>query len=191
MSERPWAKASPLSWPDTVRYAERLKKSSSPAATVALAGLDEADSGVHSAEEAMAGAVARVRLNLERYLAFLGTVGNNAPFVGLFGTVIGITEAIACLSPTQLDNISGVVAGLGTAFDTTATALALSMVLMFLQFVIDRHEQSLLAKVDDAACSTMSGRFQTFGDGDGTALAVARLGETLGRGTARLLEAQV
>ena len=112
------------------------------------------------------------------------------PIMGFLGTVIGITEAIACLSPTQLDNISGVVAGLGTAFDTTATALALSMVLMFLQFVIDRYEQSLLAKVDDAACSTLSSRFQSIGDGDGTALAVARLGETLGRGTARLLEAQ-
>ena len=35
------------------------------------------------------------------------------PIMGFLGTVIGITEAIACLSPTQLDNISGVVAGLG------------------------------------------------------------------------------
>jgi biopolymer transport protein ExbD len=41
----------------------------------------------------MAGAQVRVRLNLERNLAFLGTVGNNAPFVGLFGTVIGIIQA--------------------------------------------------------------------------------------------------
>jgi len=112
------------------------------------------------------------------------------PIMGFLGTVIGITEAIACLSPTQLDNISGVVAGLGTAFDTTATALALSMILMFLQFVIDRSEQGLLATVDDAAWATLAGRFQSLGGGDGTALAVARLGETLGRGTARLLEAQ-
>jgi hypothetical protein len=35
------------------------------------------------------------------------------PIMGFLGTVIGITEAIAQLSPTQLDNISGVVAGLG------------------------------------------------------------------------------
>jgi hypothetical protein len=110
--------------------------------------------------------------------------------MGFLGTVIGITEAIACLSPTQLDNISGVVSGLGTAFDTTATALALSMVLMFLQFVIDRYEQQLLAKVDDAAWATLAGRFQSLGGGDGTALAVTRLGETLSRGSARLLEAQ-
>jgi biopolymer transport protein ExbB len=71
----------------------RLRRSPSPAAVVALAGLDEYDSGMRAAEEAMAGAVARVRINLERYLAFLGTVGNNAPFVGLFGTVIGIIQA--------------------------------------------------------------------------------------------------
>ena len=72
---------------------DRLARSPSPAAIVALAGLDEYDSGMRAAEEAMAGAGARVRINLERYLAFLGTVGNNAPFVGLFGTVIGIIQA--------------------------------------------------------------------------------------------------
>jgi biopolymer transport protein ExbB len=71
----------------------RLERSPSPAALVARAGLEEYNSGMRAAEEAMAGAVARVRINLERYLAFLGTVGNNAPFVGLFGTVIGIIQA--------------------------------------------------------------------------------------------------
>lgn len=112
------------------------------------------------------------------------------PIMGFLGTVIGITVAIACLSPTQLENISGVVAGLGTAFDTTATALALSMVLMFLQFVVERGEQRLLERVDDASWRALVGRFQSEGAGDGTALAVARLGETMSRGSARLLEAQ-
>jgi hypothetical protein len=112
------------------------------------------------------------------------------PIMGFLGTVIGITVAIACLSPTQLENISGVVAGLGTAFDTTATALALSMVLMFLQFLAERGEQRLLERVDDASWTALMGRFQSDETGDGTALAVARLGETIGRGSARLLEAQ-
>lgn len=112
------------------------------------------------------------------------------PIMGFLGTVIGITVAIANLSPTQLENISGVVAGLGTAFDTTATALALSMVLMFLQFVIDRAEQQLLARVDEVAWSSLAGRFQSTGEEQGAALAVARLGETVSRGTARLLESQ-
>jgi len=112
------------------------------------------------------------------------------PIMGFLGTVIGITQAIACLSPTQLDNISGVVAGLGTAFDTTATALALSMVLMFLQFLVDRYEQAILAQVDEATWESLAGRFQATGGSDGATLAVARLGDTLSKGTARLLEAQ-
>ena len=112
------------------------------------------------------------------------------PIMGFLGTVIGITEAIAQLSPTQLENISGVVAGLGVAFDTTATALALSMVLMFLQFVIDRREQALLGEVDAVAWTALAGRFQPSEGADGTALAVARLGETVGRSSAQLIAAQ-
>jgi biopolymer transport protein ExbB/TolQ len=112
------------------------------------------------------------------------------PIMGFLGTVIGITVAIANLSPTQLENISGVVAGLGTAFDTTATALALSMLLMFLQFVIERSEQSLLDRVDQQAWETLAGRFQTDGITDGSALAMARLGDAVGRSSAQLIEAQ-
>jgi hypothetical protein len=112
------------------------------------------------------------------------------PIMGFLGTVIGITVAIASLSPTQLENISGVVAGLGTAFDTTATALALSMVLMFLQFVIDRSEQQLLGRVDEATWAALAGRFQSLGEGEATALAVARLGDAMTQGTGRLLESQ-
>ncbi len=113
------------------------------------------------------------------------------PIMGFLGTVIGITVAIASLSPTQLENISGVVAGLGTAFDTTATALALSMVLMFMQFVIDRYEQALLGEVDQAAWVALAGRFQSVEVvDDGTSLAIARLGEAVGRSSTRLIEAQ-
>lgn len=112
------------------------------------------------------------------------------PIMGFLGTVIGITVAIANLSPTQMENISDVVAGLGTAFDTTATALGLSMVLMFMQFVIDRAEQRLLVRVDEAAWRGLAGRFQSLGGSEGAALAVARLGESLTRGSARLLDAQ-
>jgi hypothetical protein len=110
--------------------------------------------------------------------------------MGFLGTVIGITVAIASLSPTQLDDITGVVSGLGTAFDTTASALALSMVLMFLQFLVDRLEQSLLGKVDENVWASLTGRFQSLGSTDGSALAIARLGDAIGRSTAKLLDAQ-
>ena len=112
------------------------------------------------------------------------------PIMGFLGTVIGITDAIACLSPSQLDNMTGVVSGLGTAFDTTAIALGLSMVLMLLQFVVDRSEQSLLGDVDEAAWSALAGRFQSLAADGGATLVVARLAETVSRSSTQLLEAQ-
>jgi biopolymer transport protein ExbB len=60
---------------------------------VVVAGLVEADRGPQAAEEAMAGAAALQRMKLEKRLVYLGTLGNNAPFVGLLGTVIGIVQA--------------------------------------------------------------------------------------------------
>src|SRR5271166_2741298 len=88
----------------------RLEASRSAEAAVVVAGLVEADRGVAAAEEAMEGAGALQRMKLERRLAFLGTLGNNAPFIGLLGTVIGIVGAfdelskvkMAAASPTQL-----------------------------------------------------------------------------------------
>ena len=60
---------------------------------VVMAGLEEADRGAQAAEEAMQGARALQKMRLEKRLAFLGTLGNNAPFIGLLGTVIGVVMA--------------------------------------------------------------------------------------------------
>jgi len=70
-----------------------LENSPSAEAAVVVAGLAEAERGADAAEEAMAGAAALQRMKLEKRLVFLGTLGNNAPFVGLLGTVIGIVQA--------------------------------------------------------------------------------------------------
>jgi biopolymer transport protein ExbB len=72
---------------------QRLEQSPSAEAAVVIAGIVEADLGPDAAEEAMAGASALQRNKLERRLAYLGTLGNNAPFIGLLGTVIGIVGA--------------------------------------------------------------------------------------------------
>jgi biopolymer transport protein ExbB len=75
----------------------KMKESRSAEAAVAAAGLLHADLGPASAEKAMAGAQALQRVRLERGLTILGTVGNNAPFLGLLGTVIGVIEAFEIL----------------------------------------------------------------------------------------------
>ena len=72
---------------------KRLEASPSAEAAVVIAGIVEAPMGSDAAEEAMLGASALQKMKLEKRLTFLGTLGNNAPFIGLLGTVIGIVGA--------------------------------------------------------------------------------------------------
>ncbi len=76
-----------------------LSGSKSPAALIAASGVAALDRGASPAKHVMQGMLARVRQRLDRGLAFLGTIGNNAPFVGLLGTVIGIIQAFDALKP--------------------------------------------------------------------------------------------
>ncbi|WNG36068.1 MotA/TolQ/ExbB proton channel family protein [Archangium minus] len=71
----------------------KLEKRTSLGAMVARAGLRLAPRGVAAADKGMQSALAIERSTLENRLAYLGTLGNNAPFIGLFGTVIGVLLA--------------------------------------------------------------------------------------------------
>lgn len=83
------------------------------------------------------------------------------PILGLLGTVIGITAAVANLSAAALENsISQVTAGLAVAFDHTALALGLSIGLMFSQFLVERYENKLLLAVDAQIARELVGRFE-------------------------------
>jgi biopolymer transport protein ExbB len=103
---------------------KRLEASPSAEAAVVVAGLVEAPRGAHAAEEAMAGASALQRTRLERRLAFLGTVGNNAPFIGLLGTVIGIVAAFDELAREASSAASTGVQGANAAASVSATLQA-------------------------------------------------------------------
>jgi biopolymer transport protein ExbB len=114
---------------------KRMESSPSAEAAVVIAGLAEADRGAESAEEAMAGAQALQRMKLERRLAYLGTLGNNAPFIGLFGTVIGIMEAFSKLgeagkATTAASSVSApteVMNAISEALVATAVGLAVAI----------------------------------------------------------------
>jgi biopolymer transport protein ExbB len=90
-----------LSAGDIVGARARFSSSKSAEAAVVLAGLGQAARGPEAAAEAMSGAMTRQRLKLEHRLSFLGTLGNNAPFIGLLGTVVGIVMAFDRLGDAQ------------------------------------------------------------------------------------------
>lgn len=82
------------------------------------------------------------------------------PILGFLGTVVGITIAVANVSPNQLDSsLSEVTSGLAMAFDATAVALALAMMLMFAYYLTERTESRLLHAVDDAVEEMLLHRF--------------------------------
>jgi biopolymer transport protein ExbB/TolQ len=84
--------------------------------------------------------------------ALLRTITWAIPILGFLGTVIGITMAIASITPDQLENsLQQVVAGLAVAFDTTALSLSLSMVIVFGMFLVEKSETSVMSRVEETA----------------------------------------
>ena len=103
----------------------RLQESPSFEARVAAAGLDA--EGVASAEERMRGESELCRLSMERNLALLGTLGNNAPFVGLLGTVIGIVRSFHALQSSSGQVSAGLMSEIGEALVSTAVGLLVAL----------------------------------------------------------------
>jgi biopolymer transport protein ExbB len=118
------------------------------APSVAASMLEVADLGPSSAEEAAIGAVSRERLRLERNLVFLGTVGNNAPFIGLFGTVIGIIRSFHDLSLNTQGGAGTVMAGISEALVATAIGLLVAIPAVVAFNVFQRRIKTLLADAD-------------------------------------------
>jgi biopolymer transport protein TolQ len=70
---------------------------------------------------------ARETQRLERGLEFLATTGNNAPFVGLFGTVAGIMNAFQHIGQSGSASLAVVAPGIAEALITTAVGLAVAI----------------------------------------------------------------
>ncbi len=96
-------------------------------ARVALAGLKSFPKGAAAAEEVMVSHWLRERLELEKYLIILGTLGNNAPFVGLFGTVLGVIKAFNDLGLTGQSGVSVVMSGISAALIATAFGILVAI----------------------------------------------------------------
>jgi biopolymer transport protein ExbB len=113
---------------DAVRNALKDKKGME--ASVIREALDSASKGPDAVEEVIAATVAREKPNYERFLSFLGTLGSNAPFIGLFGTVLGIIKAFHDLSAaggTGKAMQTTVMAGISEALVATAVGLAVAI----------------------------------------------------------------
>lgn len=96
-------------------------------ARVVLAGLLACDQGPDAVEELLAGALGAERARFEARLSFLATLASNAPYVGLFGTVLGIVRAFRNLGTELAEAHTGVMTALAEALVATAIGLLVAI----------------------------------------------------------------
>jgi biopolymer transport protein ExbB len=126
---------------EALRVAERNKKSH--LAKVVTAGLQEFKAHdlsndipgeqIEASRRALERAEAIVHAELKRGLGGLATIGATAPFVGLFGTVVGILNAFREISSSKTTGLGAVAGGISEALVTTAIGLfvAIPAVMMY------------------------------------------------------------
>jgi biopolymer transport protein ExbB len=106
--------------------ADMTKGAEARLAKVALTHFAQGDQVV---EEMIASRRVGERMRFERYLMILGTMGNNAQFIGLFGTVLGIIRAFHDLAMTGggAGGATAVMAGIAEALVATAVGLLVAI----------------------------------------------------------------
>jgi biopolymer transport protein ExbB len=130
---------------------ERIKGMTGIEAQVVSAGLTEFIRGADAVEKSMASVKAKARLQLERNLAYLGTVGNNAPFVGLFGTVIGVIRAFHDLAAKRGQGPEAVMGSLSEALIATAVGLLVAIPAVVAFNYLNRRVRARIANTDSLA----------------------------------------
>jgi len=129
---------------EAIKVADRSKKSH--LAEVVTAGLQEfrahqlsseiSGEEIEASRRALERAEAIVHAELKRGISSLATIGSTAPFVGLFGTVLGIINAFKGISTEKSTGLGAVAGGISEALVTTAVGLfvAIPAVMMFNYF---------------------------------------------------------
>jgi biopolymer transport protein ExbB/biopolymer transport protein TolQ len=78
---------------------------------------------IEASKRALERAAAIVHAELKRGVSSLATIGSTAPFVGLFGTVLGIINAFTGISAEKSTGLAAVAGGISEALVTTAVGL--------------------------------------------------------------------
>jgi biopolymer transport protein ExbB len=145
--------------------AEALGTQSGPAARVALAGLDaweETEDAVGSGDESLEARrdvlergirrqIQRERRAVESGLAILGSIGSTSPFVGLFGTVLGIIHALSRISSLGSASLDVVAGPIGEALVATGIGIAVAVPAVLAYNFFVRRLKGFTADLEDFA----------------------------------------
>jgi biopolymer transport protein ExbB/biopolymer transport protein TolQ len=129
-----------------------LKKSPSVEASVLEGAMRYLDSGHAAVEDAISSGMIRARLDLERGSTLLGTLGNNAPFIGLFGTVIGVIIAFHQLGASQSSaSMNAVMGGIAESLVATGVGLFVAIPAVVAYNIIQKRINDIEANLNAIA----------------------------------------
>jgi len=128
-----------------------LLRNSSPLGKILAAGLINRNHSREIVKEAVEDAGRHVVPDLERFLNALGTVAAITPFLGLFGTVIGMIDMFAGISTQGIGDPAVVAGGIAQALVTTAAGIAVAIPsVMFYRYFRGRVNELLMDMEQDA-----------------------------------------
>ena len=140
---------------DIERALEICRDTEAPFAKVVQAGLEKAGRTEKLVNGVMERQIAIEEGKLERLTSIVGTIGNIAVYVGLFGTVLGIIRAFQDISAAGTGGMDVVIGGVAEALITTATGLAVAVpsVVLFNYFTrrIERFVDDMELAASEAA----------------------------------------
>lgn len=121
---------------DIQKIVSRCASKQAPAHELVLEALSNAHHGTEALDFHLRVIISGLKQDMDRRIIFLGTVGSNAPFIGLLGTVFGVIEAFHQLSVTGVGGSSTVMAGISEALVATGVGLlvAIPAVVLFNYF---------------------------------------------------------
>jgi biopolymer transport protein ExbB len=123
---------------------------------VGLRGLAVRALGADAAAEAMHGERVRWRRAADRNLIVLGTLGNNVPFVGLFGTVLGVINAFQHLAVKSADAESQTLSTIAEALSATAIGLMVAIPAVIAFNYFSRRVRVMMGGADEVAHAVLS-----------------------------------
>ncbi len=118
---------------------------------VAAVSLKGWDKGEHAMKEYAEASLIAERRSLEKRLVILSTLGNNTPFIGLLGTVLGIMKAFRDLAEMGDSGPAVVMRGISEALIATAMGLAVAIPVVIAYNALARAVQDKLSQAEEVA----------------------------------------
>jgi biopolymer transport protein ExbB len=131
------------------------KKSRGVIPIVVRAGLEERHLPRDEVAKLMEAAQAEQKVNLQRYLSILGSIGSTAPFIGLFGTVLGIIKAFRDLAASAGGGPEIVMVGIAEALVSTAAGLAVAIPAVLLYNYFTDKVKNIVVEMDTVTRRTL------------------------------------